>query len=138
MIHVWILGDAWNHRKLPKHARRLKIFVSALMMGFLPKLCHIECKWDSLNSTNNPQKSKFQDKGGEEINKVKENIFENLAGNKTAVKIRVRNGTIKEGRETKERGILDKRWKGNNLKEIYRESVCNTAETKEFLVVISE
>ena len=57
-----------------------------------------------MNSTNNPQKSKFQDKGGEEINKIKENIFENLAGNKTAVKIRARNGTIKEGRVTKERG----------------------------------
>ena len=57
-----------------------------------------------MNSTNNPQKSKFQDKGGEEIHKVKENIFENLPGNKTAVKIRAMNDTIKEGRETKERG----------------------------------
>ena len=43
MIHKWFLEDAWNHEKLPKHARRLKIFTSALMRGFSPNLYHIEC-----------------------------------------------------------------------------------------------
>ena len=57
-----------------------------------------------MNSTNNPQKSDFQDKGGEETNKVKENIPKNLTGNKTAVEIRVRNVTIKGGREANEWG----------------------------------
>ena len=75
----------------------LKIFASALMMRFLPNLCNIECIWDNLNGTNNPQKSKFQDKGGEETKKVKENISENLAGNKTAVEIRAKNVIIKWG-----------------------------------------
>jgi len=42
-----------------------------------------------LNSTNNPQKSEFQDKGGEETDKIKENIPETLAGNRTVVVIRV-------------------------------------------------
>ena len=41
-------------------------------MRFLLHLCHIKCKWDNLNSTNNPQKSEFQDKEGEESDKVKE------------------------------------------------------------------
>ena len=50
-----------------------------------------------MNSTNNPQKSKFQDKGGEETKKVKENISENLAGNKTVVEITAKNVIIKGG-----------------------------------------
>ena len=64
-----------------------------------------------MNSTNNPQKSDFQDKGGEETNKVKENIPENLTGNKTAVEIRVRNVTIKGGREANEWGGAGKKEK---------------------------
>ena len=84
-----------------------------------------------MNGTNNPQKSKFQDKGGEETKKVKENISENLAGNKTAVEIRAKNVIIKWGvggggeREENEREIWvkkktknkNKKRKGNNLKE---------------------
>ena len=57
-----------------------------------------------MNSTNNPQKSEFQDKGGEETDKIKENIPETLAGNKTAVMIRVRIKAIKGREEAKERG----------------------------------
>ena len=41
-----------------------------------------------MNSTNNPQKSKFQDKGGEESDKVEKNILDALAGNRTIVVIR--------------------------------------------------
>ena len=66
-------------------------------MGLLPHLCYIKYRWDSLNSTNNPQKSEFQDKGGEESNKVEENIPEALAGNKTAVVIRTKIEVIKGG-----------------------------------------
>ena len=68
-----------------------------------------------MNGTNNPQKSKFQDKGGEETKKVKENISENLAGNKTAVEIRAKNVIIKWGvggggkREENEREIWVKK-----------------------------
>ena len=65
-----------------------------------------------MNGTNNPQKSKFQDKGGEETKKVKENISENLAGNKTAVEIRAKNVIIKwgvGGREENEREIWVKK-----------------------------
>ena len=59
VIHMWFSGDSWNHGKVLKHARRLKIFTSALMRGLLPHLCRIKYKWDGLNSANNPQKSKF-------------------------------------------------------------------------------
>jgi len=44
IIHVWFSGDSCNHGKLLDHARRLKIFAFALMMGFLPNLCHIKYK----------------------------------------------------------------------------------------------
>ena len=68
-------------------------------MGLLPHLCHIKYKWDNLNSTKTPQKLEFQDKGGEESDKVKENIPEALSSNRTAVVIRVRIEAIKgEGR----------------------------------------
>ena len=88
------------------------------MMGFLPNLYRIKCIWDSLNSTNNPQKSEFQEKGGEETNNVKENIPENLGGNKIVVEIRAKNVIIKEGRKANERGIwVGKKKKKNNLKE---------------------
>ena len=50
-----------------------------------------------MNNTNNPQKSEFQDKGGEESDKVEENIPEALAGNKTVVVIRTRIEAIKGG-----------------------------------------
>ena len=53
---------------------------------------------DNLNSTNTPQKSEFQDKGGEKIDKVKENILESLVGNMTSVEIRTRDMPIKRGR----------------------------------------
>ena len=57
-----------------------------------------------MNSTNNPQKSEFQDKGGEETDKIKENIPETLAGNRTVVVIRARIEAIKRGGEIKEGG----------------------------------
>ena len=57
-------------------------------MGLLPHLYRIKYKWDSINSTNNPQKSEFQDKGEEESDKVEKNIPEALVGNRIAVVIR--------------------------------------------------
>ena len=59
-------------------------------MGFIPYLCHVKYKGDSLNSKNNPQKSEFQDKGGEESDKVERNIPDALAYNRTTVMIRAR------------------------------------------------
>ena len=52
----------------------------------------------------NPQKSKFQDKRREEIDKVKKNILKNLAGNKIAIEIRTKNVSIKRGREANVKG----------------------------------
>ena len=46
----------------------------------------------------------FQDKGGEKIDKVKENILETLVGNMTIVVIRARIKAIKEGGEAKDKG----------------------------------
>ena len=60
------------------------------MMGLLPHLCRIKYKRDSLNSKNNPQKSEFQDKGGEKPDKVEKNILEALAGKRTGIVIRAR------------------------------------------------
>ena len=57
-----------------------------------------------MNSTNNPQKSEFQDKGGEETDKIKENIPETLAGNRTVVVIRARIEAIKGWGEAKGKG----------------------------------
>ena len=73
-----------------------------------------------MNSTNNPQKSEFQDKGGEESDKIEKNILEALAGNRTVVVIKVRNEAIKGGGEVKERGSekkgeKEKRKKKNQL-----------------------
>lgn len=106
MIHIWFLEDAWNHGKLPEHAKKLEISTSALMRGFSSNLCRIECICDNLNSTNNPQKSEFQDKGREDTDKVEENISENSASNKTAVDIRIRNIPIKRGRHANMRRIF--------------------------------
>ena len=82
------------------------------MMGFLPNFCHIKYKQDSLNSTNNPQKSEFEDKGGEESNKVKKNISKILAGNRTAVVIRARIETIKGRGQAKGKGSKKGKGKG--------------------------
>ena len=80
------------------------------MMGLLPHLYRIKYKWDSINSTNNPQKSEFQDKGGEESDKVEENFHEALAGNRTAIVIRTKIDAIKGGGEVKvERS--EKKWR---------------------------
>ena len=78
------------------------------MMRFLPNLCRIKYKQDSLNSTNNSQKSEFQDKGGKKTDKVKENILETLAGNMTAVVIRVGIEVIKGEGEAKGKGSKEK------------------------------
>ena len=40
------------------------------------------------------QKSKFQDKGGEETDKGEENILENLDGDRTIVEIRMKDISI--------------------------------------------
>ena len=61
-------------------------------MRVLHHLCHIKCKGDSLNSSSNPQKSEFQDKGEEEFDKVEKNIPEVLVSNKTAIMIEVIKG----------------------------------------------
>ena len=71
-----------------------------------------------MNSTNNPQKLEFQDKGGEETEKVKKNISEILAGNRTAVVIKVRNEAIKGGGEVKERGSEKKGEKEKKRRKI--------------------
>ena len=52
-----------------------------------------------MNSTNILQKSVFKDKGGEEINKVRKNILECLAGNRTVVGIRMRSVLINKEEE---------------------------------------
>ena len=134
MIHIWFLEDVWNHGKLSEHTRRLKIFTSALMRGFSPNFCRIECIWDNLNNTNTPQKSKFQEKGKEETDKVKKNILKNLAGNRIAVKISTRNVPIKRGREANVRGSF---WEGKKgaVWERKKERVCSTTETRKFHVV---
>ena len=77
-------------------------------MGFLPNLCCIKYKYDNLTTTNNSQKSEFQDKGGEEINKVKENIPKTLVGNMTAVVIRAMTEAIKGEGEEKGKGSKEK------------------------------
>ena len=64
-------------------------------MRFLPHPCHIKCKLDSLNSGSNSQKSEFQDKGGEESDKVEKNIPEALVGNKINMVIGARIEVIK-------------------------------------------
>ena len=67
-----------------------------------------------MNSTNNTQKSEFQDKGGGETDKVKENILETLAGIKTVVVIRARIETIKGGVGGGGKGQgIEKKGKGN-------------------------
>ena len=50
---------------------------------------------DNLNSSSNPQKSEFQNKGEEKSDRVKKNILEVLMSNGIAVVIRVRIETIK-------------------------------------------
>ena len=66
-----------------------------------------------MNSTNNTQKSEFQDKGGGETDKVKENILETLAGIKTVVVIRARIETIKGGGGGGKGQGMEKMGKGN-------------------------
>ena len=101
VVHMWLLEDSWNHEKVQEHGKRLKNFTSALMMRFLPHLCHIKCKWDNLNSSSNPQKSEFQNKGEEESDKVEKNILEALVGNRTAMVIRAMTEAIERRGEAK-------------------------------------
>ena len=54
-----------------------------------------------LEQFNTPKKSKFQDKAREGTNKVKKNIFDCVAGNRTTVDIRARDVPIKRGREAR-------------------------------------
>ena len=85
-----------------------------------------------MNSTNNPQELEFQDKGGEETDKVKENVLETLAGNKIAVVIRVRIETIKGKGEAKGKGSKKGGGKGTFRRKISqgeRESKGNTVGT---------
>ena len=65
-----------------------------------------------------PQKSEFQDMGGEESDKVKKYIYisEALAGNMITVVIRARTKVIKGGEEIKERGS-EKRWREEQKEE---------------------
>ena len=69
-----------------------------------------------MNNTNDPQKSKFQNKGGEESDKVKENIPEALSGNRTTVVIRVRIEAIK-GRGEAKGGDLKNREEKRSIKK---------------------
>ena len=54
-----------------------------------------------MNGNNNPQKSKFQDKGEEESDKVEKNIHEVLISNWTTLVIKARIEPIKGGGEVK-------------------------------------
>ena len=84
-----------------------------------------------MNSTNNSQKSEFQDKGGPESDKIKKNILEALAGNKTIVVIRTGIEAIKGGGEVKERGFGKKERKEQkeNQSNREREREVNTMGT---------
>ena len=90
------------------------------MMGFLPNLYCIKYKKGSLNSTNNPQKLEFQDKGREETDKVKENIPETLADNRTVVVIKARTKAIKGEREAKGKGSRRRRKRIHSRKNYLR------------------
>ena len=82
-----------------------------------------------MNSTNSPLKSEFQDKGEEESDKVRKNIPETLAANRTAVVIRARIETIKGKGEAKGKGSKKGRGKGTFRRKISqreRESMDNT------------
>ena len=82
-----------------------------------------------MNSTNSHLKSEFQDKGGEESDKVRKNILETLAANRTAVVIRARIETIKGKGEAKGKGSKKGRGKGTFRRKISqreRESMDNT------------
>ena len=70
-----------------------------------------------MNNTNDPQKSKFQNKGGEESDKVKENIPKALSDNKTAVVIRVRIKAIKERGEAKGGDLKNREEKRSIMKK---------------------
>ena len=59
-----------------------------------------------MNSTNILQKLVFKDKRGEETNKVRKNILECLAGNKTVVGIRMRSVLINKGEEAERGEVL--------------------------------
>ena len=59
---------------------------------------------DNLNSSSNPQKSEFQNKGEEKSDKVKKNIPKVLMSNGIAVVIRAKIETIK-GQGGKVKGI---------------------------------
>ena len=52
----------------------------------------------------------MQDKSGEETDKVKKNILETLASNKTAVVIKARIETIKWRGEAKDKGQRIQKW----------------------------
>ena len=69
-----------------------------------------------MNSTNNPQKSKFQDKGGEKSDKVEKNIPDALAGNRTTVMIRAKIKAIKWRGKVKEGGF-EKREEKRSIKK---------------------
>ena len=60
----------------------------------------------------------MQDKSGEETDKVKKNIPKTLAGNKTAVVIRVRIEVIKGWKEAKEGGSEKEEEKGTERRKI--------------------
>lgn len=72
---------------------------------------------DNPNSSSNPQKLEFQDKGEEESDKVEKNILAVLVSSRTAVTIRVKIEAIKGGGEVKKKGIRKIFWG----KEIERE-----------------
>ena len=96
MVPKWCQGPretSWTHKKVEN------FYLRNNEGGFLPNFCRIKYIWNSLNSTNILQKSVFKDKGGEEINKVRKNILECLAGNRIVVGIRMRSVLINKEEE---------------------------------------
>ena len=66
---------------------------------------------------NTPKKLELQDKAkGWETNKVKKNISDCVAGNRTAVKIRARDVPIKRGREVRKIEVNKKEKKREKAK----------------------
>ena len=62
-----------------------------MIFGLPPNLCCIMRQFEQYKHL---QKSKFQDKGGEETDKGEENILENSDGDRTIVEIRMKDISI--------------------------------------------
>ena len=99
MTHMYLPNSAKDRGKLLEHARRLKISTLASIWKPLPNLCYIKYIWDSSNKENICQKIELKDKREKETKKVRKNIHECLASNRTAVGIIMRSVLINKEEE---------------------------------------